>query len=523
MSAVSSMMICTQFPLRQIDPGGQQNGAVVVPQSRGFGQHPDFRQVHPGLQQVGRPSGLMQHVVSSGQQVARPVGPTQQRCFGGQQNRPFSLWQTCSCGQHLPLMQTLPSGQQNRAVAFSHTCRRGQQRPCTQIVPSGQHIRPPAVSWQICSRGQHLPSTQYDPSGQQTSVPSAETQICFSRQHLPLMHLVPGGQHVADPVSGSRQQSYSGGQQSPCSGQQHFSSGRQQLSPHGCESGGHPTHSPVAGSHIVPGGQQVFPQTRVSGQQIVRGGAPGIAITMHFVPGGQHMPCPSDPMQHDSSRRQQRPIDGSQQFDSGGQHPLPQSFVSGHGAQPLSVQMVPGGQQILPPVGVAQTCVDGQHMRKVSDGSGRQSTPGGQHVAATPLPAGLLQHVSPILQQTVLSQQNWSVVHSQTRSAARARRGNSPPSIPVPTKTPTSRSTSRRDTPLATLRESSSKKFFMLASYGGWRRAPRNSRARGDQALAIAPLWSGRHPAGVPSPRLGDAQCSGTSARISRPPFATLL
>jgi hypothetical protein len=41
---------------------------------------------------------------------------------------------------------------------------------------------------------------------------------------------------------------------------------------------------------IVPAGQHVSAQMRSSGQQIVRGGAPGIEITMHFVPGGQQWP-----------------------------------------------------------------------------------------------------------------------------------------------------------------------------------------------------------------------------------------
>jgi hypothetical protein len=173
-------------------------------------------------------------------------------------------------------------------------------------------------------------------------------------------------------------------------------------------------------------------------------------------------------MQHVSSGRQQSPIVGSQHFDSGGQHPSPQRRSVGQSTQPLAVHSVPGGQQTFEtPSGPTQMRSVGQHIRCVSPGSGRHGTPGGQHVAATPDPAGLLQHVSSVRQQIVPSQQYWSVVHSQTRSAARARRGNSPPSAPVPMKTPMRRSTSRRDTPLATLRDNSSKMFLMLASYGG--------------------------------------------------------
>jgi hypothetical protein len=75
----------THVPLRQYEPGGQQYGSVVVPQTRRGGQHPFGRQTHPSLQQVTRPSAVTQQCEFGGQHVDWPFGPTQHRDSGGQQ------------------------------------------------------------------------------------------------------------------------------------------------------------------------------------------------------------------------------------------------------------------------------------------------------------------------------------------------------------------------------------------------------------------------------------------------------
>lgn len=259
-------------------------------------------------------------------------------------------------------MQIVPSGQQNRSCLFAHACGRGQHLPLMQTVPSGQQSRP---SSQTRTGGQHvrdggsLPirGRQGDPGGQHvgpTPLPAGEVQ-----------HWVSLSQQTTLPFA-STQQVVSSGQQRPV--------GLPKTSRQQC----------------VPGGQQI---SAVPGTlQSRSGGQPRHSPLTHVDPGGQQVGTPAELTQI-CSRRQQiiSPVGRVTQMLPSGQQTsgvVPGGLQRRSGGQPWHwplTQVVPGGQHVCGVPGTPQICSRRQQIRSPV-ARVMQSEPSGQQIGSVALP-----------------------------------------------------------------------------------------------------------------------------------------